>query len=211
MLEPYYQYLVCKMSKLYTLILILMSSVYTYGGCTLNISESLKHEYGSELQTAFELQSEGLSISAMACFEQGYSKAINSGEMSHKLEAIRKLFTWYRTYGHFLGLMKKDPQIVGQYLGNGKYSSRSDYSKRSLQRQKSEQDGRRRDYLIGVSEILSGLLCIWLAPGPYKAVGSTLIIEGANRAWDAANASWVQKDISMQELQRIRTEIKAVE
>jgi hypothetical protein len=140
----------------------------------------------------------------MFYFEQGAMKAIKAGEFPHKIDAIRNLFVWYRTYGYFLGLIKKDPKIFGQYIGNGRYSSLPRPRKVTLNYGTDpEHDAKARNFVLGVGEILSGLICFWVVPSPYKIpAGVYLVDKGFDRAWEAANDLWLQKDISLLELQK---------
>jgi hypothetical protein len=137
-------------------------------------------------------------------------KAMKAGESSQKIEAIRKLFVWYRTYGYYLGLIKKDPHIFGQYAGGGNYSSYSGPPRLSLNYGTNpERDAKTREFVLGVSEMLTGILCVWLAPIQYKAIGPWIFYSGYNRALEAGNALWVQKDISMLEFQKTGEVLKA--
>lgn len=184
--------------------------IYCYP-CTQNISETAKKEYGHDFNLAFAYQSEGKSTHATYYFEQGCMKAMKAGETPQKIEAIRKLFVWYRTYGYFLGIIKNDPNIIGQYIGNGRYST---YNGPPIQFQylgygrNPEKDARVREYLFGVVQILSGMLCIWLGPPPVKAVGAYLVTEGVDRAWDTLNSAWLQKDIALIEYQKTGQNLK---
>lgn len=189
-------------------LIIIFSAVNCHSySCTPNIPENVKSDYGSQIQNAFSLQAEGLSTSAMFHFEQGAMKALNAGEVPKKIEAIRQLFVWYRTYGNYLGLMKKNPQIVGQYIGGGKYSGSSRSLREFSYGKSPERDAHIRDYLLGVSEILAGLLCCRIG-GPVAAIGITLIFDGFNTARQAGNALLIEKEIAMRELQKAENAVK---
>ena len=45
--------------------------------------------------------------------------------------------------------------------------------------------GLAREFIAGVVEMLSGVLCMWLAPIPYKPLGPWLVYSGFDRAFDA--------------------------
>jgi len=197
------------MINLAILIMSLLLGSTVHCACSGHVSEHTRMNYSSEIQTAFALQADGLSTTAMASFEQGCMNAINAGESPNKIEAIRKLFVWYRTYGYYLRIIKKDPKIFGQYTGSGNYSSL--YTPRvSLNYGTDpERDGKAREFILGVSEILTGMFCIWVAPPPYKAIGPWIIYSGFDRAFNAANAAWVQKDISILELQKTGEQLKS--
>ncbi|HSX11432.1 MAG TPA: hypothetical protein VLF94_06950, partial [Chlamydiales bacterium] len=198
------------MFNLFAVILIILvgaTDCYSHS-CTPNIPEAIKTEYAIQIQAAFSLQSEGLSTSAMFNFDQGATKAINAGESPRKIEAIRQLFTWYRTYGYYLGLMKKDPQILGQYIGNGKYSTSSRSFREFSYGKSPERDANIRDYLYGVTEVLSGMLCCWLMGPKGYVIGGSLILDGLNTARQASNALWIEKEIAMREFKRAENNIK---
>jgi len=199
------------MAGKFSLFLLFIFMFFKCVACTEGIPDEVRKEYGSDILNAFTLQSEGASTTAMFHFEQGCMKALNGGEALHKIEAIRKLFTWYRTFGYFLGLIKKDPQIFGQYLGNGKYSSLTYRPRVSRQYGiNPEHDAKSRDFILGVTEILSGILCFYFIPPPYKVpLGAYLVDKGYSRAWEASNALWLQKDISMLELQKAGEALKS--
>jgi len=188
---------------------LILLSINCYSVCA-QIPEKIKSEYGADFQNAFKFQSEGMSTHAMYYFEQGCMKAMKAGEFPNKIEAIRHLFVWYRTYGYFLGLMTKDPLICGQYAGGGKYSCNYGPPRTTLNYGTNpEREGKVRDYLFGVTEMLSGVLCIWLGPLPYKAVGVGMVIDGGQRVWDAGNSLWIERDISLLELNKRIEELKA--
>lgn len=177
------------------------------------IPEHIKKEYALNLNKGFEVQSYGESTQATYYFERGYEAAKKAGEPVAKLEAIRQLFVWYRTYGYYLGLMRKDPKIFGQYIGSGRYSTETYFPRRIMHSygKNPEKDAKSRDFVLGVSEILSGILCFWLVPPPYKIpLGAYLVEQGFNRAWDASNALMLQRDISIMELQKTGNNLKTV-
>jgi hypothetical protein len=182
--------------------------------CTGNIPENIRMEYASELHNAFVLQSEGLSTSAMFHFEQGCMKAINAGETAHKIEAIRKLFVWYRTYGYYSGFIKQDPQIVGQYLGGSKYST-YDYRRAHLNsnsHRTKEQKEVITEYLFGTAQIISALLCVWYLPTPNKYVlGISLATQGVTRIYDVTKPFFFQDKLPFTELEKAGEVIKAAE
>ncbi len=179
----------------------------SFNALSSSIAEPSKKDYAADLLKAFEYQSQGESTTASFYFEQGFQKAIKAQESSNKMDAIRQLFTWYRTYGNYLRLMTKDPHIIGEYLGNNQYSQYKHSSCRkhwSSDYQNPQQTARIRSYLYGVTELLGGILCIWLGPGSIKAVGGGLIYSGFDRIFDVLNESKLQNDIAIQELMKAR-------
>ena len=78
------------------LILFLSIAITSY---SKEISLNIKLEYASRMNEAFSWQAEGHSTTAFAVFDDGLQKAYKAGESSRKLEPIRQMFVWYRTYG----------------------------------------------------------------------------------------------------------------
>jgi hypothetical protein len=202
------------------LFLFLFAAIFKCGAaCTAGIPEKIKQQYASQFQNAFVLQSEGFSFGAMCAFEHAYELAKNSGESSVKIEAIRRLFVWYRTFGHYLGLMTKDPKIFGQYLGGGKFSTDKYRPKHYLMPlaifpgDTKEEKERIIEYLFGTAQILSGILCVWLlppCPGSY-ALGLGLALKGLTRIYDVTKPLYFQNDISLLELNKVGESIKSAE
>lgn len=180
--------------------------------CTVNISEAAKKEYTADFHNAFIHQAEGMSTHATYYFEQGCMKAMKAGEISTKIEAIRKLFVWYRTYGFYLGLIKKDPEIFGQYIGGGQYSNTAKYPRSYKSRTFSSNAEKRAEYLFGTAEVLSGILCFAVGPPiPSKYVlGVSLVAKGVERIWDVVRPSLFQ-DIPAQEFTKVSESLKAAE
>jgi hypothetical protein len=149
----------------------------------------------------------------MCQFDQGCKQAIEAGELPHKIEVIRKLFVWYRTFGFYLGLIKKDPKIIGQYLGGGKYSTYSRDSHSYLHSNSYQQKELVTEYLFGTAQILSGILCVWLLPPcPAKwTLGASLAFKGFERIYDVTKPLLFQQDISIAELQRVGEAIKTID
>lgn len=187
---------------IYKLLLFLITTVCCSAA---TISDQAKQEYGHQLLNAFTFQSEGLSTTAMFHFEQGYDKAIKAGESVKKLEAIRQLFVWYRTYGYYLGLMTKNPNIVGQYSGRTALNSLNAHQRDP------ELNGKRREYLFGVAEIMSGVLCFWYMPPTQKlTLGAPLVFDGGKRIFNAANYALIQKEKAILELEKRINQLNSV-
>jgi hypothetical protein len=194
-------------------LLVLVFIGFRCYACTPNIPDHVKKEYANDIQRAFEFQSQGESTYASFYFEKGCEAAKKAGETAAKIEAIRQFFVWYRTYGYYLRLMTKDPKIFGQYIGGGEYSTNTYFPRRCLHAYGSsaDRDANIREYLFGTAEVLSGVLCIWFLPTPNKYVlGGSMAFDGCKRIWNVANASWIQKDISISELQRTTERLKVV-
>jgi hypothetical protein len=188
------------MNKFVLLFLLFASSVFT----------ATKQEYGFQIYEAFRIQSEGFSTSAMYLFEKGIQSAIESKESQKNIKVLKDYFAWYRTYGYYLGIIKKDPNIIGQYLGNGNYSNYFAKSFNSLPYKyeygkNPETDAQIREFILGVGEVVSGMFCCWLLPSPpAKRVGAGLVVDGLNRVWDSGNFLLKQKDIAVIEFEKIR-------
>lgn len=187
-------------------ILLLIIGAHSH---TVRIPEAIKKEYGNMLYSGFLLQAEGLSTSAFCQFDLGCEKALQAGESPRKIESIRQLFVWYRTYGYHLGLIAKNPNITGQYYR--RLSSHSNHwNLLPPPHANPEVNANRREYLFGVGEILSGVLCCWIMPPPAKLrVGLPLVVDGGKRVFNAVNFAIMQKDIAAIELEKRLEALKA--
>ncbi len=136
------------------------------------------------MNEAFSWQSAGQSTIASALFEEGFKKASEKGEDPRKLQLIRQLFVWYRTYGRYLGLMEPPvhdyDKIHGEFRGRSNSLKLLSYSQGLAQR-----DKRKREYLFAVSEIITGFLGVWLVPIPVvKGAGYSAMADGGLRIWN---------------------------
>lgn len=174
---------------------------------SLDIPLSKKLEYGCKLNEAFVWQSNGHSITAAAIFEEAIQKAEKVGESAKKLSAIRRMFVWYRTYGHHLKLM--DPPATDWDIIYGEYGGRplpkfSGHRWINANYSKPEQDYRKREYLVAVTEVLSGILGVWIIPSPNaKRVSGMVAFDGFKRMWNIYQNAQLEQDISLYELQKI--------
>jgi hypothetical protein len=196
-----------------TVLYFLLGCCRCFAGCTQHIPGEIKQVYAWQFQTAFALQSEGMSMSAMANFEDAYRKAVEAGEPIKKLQALRHFLVWYRTYGYYLGLIKKDPKIYGHYIGNGQYSppyisKRSLNSGSTFSKMDPERDARIRDVLFGTSEIISGLICFYIGPPPLKYASPFMVLEGSTRIWDALNSIWLLDATTKGQFELVKKELK---
>ena len=147
------------------------------------------------------IQSRGDSTSAFCYFDVGCEKAQKAGENPHKVNLLRQYFVWYRTYGYFLGLISQPTGIIGEYKGY----SRGSLEAVSWNRSSPERNAKIRDFLFGISEVITGTVCVYFLPSweAKLAFGAPLIYSGVERVWESANSLWLQNDIALQELKRI--------
>lgn len=183
---------------------LLIYYLAAFSGYSADIPLSKSFEYGSKLNEAFVWQSEGHSIVAAAKFEEGMRSAEKEGESNKKLSAIRQMFVWYRMYGHHLDIMAPPATdwdiIYGEYGGHP--LTRKITHSRGLAMP--EKDYRRREYLMGLSEILSGLLGVWVIPSPNaKRVSALIAFDGVKRWWGLYQDARYERDVSALELQKI--------
>lgn len=169
-----------------------------------------KFEYGSKLNEAFMWQSQGHSTLACCAFELGYEQAIKAGESPKKLVSIQQLFFWYRMYGNYLGLMAPASndydRIQGAYTGC-RYSHTPTFDSSA---HTARLEARRREYLLGVAELISGVLGVGLLPPMGKRIAGTIAIDGAKRIWNIYQEVKIERSIALSELKRITDTMERV-
>lgn len=186
------------------LIVAFLNLAILYGACDPKIPEAVKKEYALDIYRAFELQSQGQSTTAFCSFDIGYEKAKKVGFSSKKLESLKNLFVWYRTYGYFLGIIARPTGIIGEYRGSLTRNCSFTYGETP------EKNAKIRDFLFGVSELIAGTACVYFLPTfeTKLAFGTPLIYSGTNRIWTSLNEIWLQNDISMAELKKVTNDLK---
>lgn len=195
------------------IIFILLQFVYCFFvGCSENIPITKKVEYGSKMNAAFSWQAAGQSTIAFAVFEDGYRLACQAGEAPKKLEPIRQLFFWYRAHGYRLGLTAPPAHDYDRIYGaDCKYQSYKTVNSISSTRDEVIRDARRREYLMGVSEIISGLLGVWLIPSATaKRIAGTVAIGGVRRLWNIYQDVQTERDLALLELRKITNQAEIV-
>jgi hypothetical protein len=182
--------------------------------------ESVRRVYALKMHEAFIQQSVGLATQAFFTFKDGYQEALQSGESIHKVQTIEKLFYWYRHYGSSLGLMARPSQVTDEYRGGYSCVEQNarvfqctshqipDYY--SEWGKDPEQAKMIRDFMFGVGEVISGVLCISIGTIGVKAVGGQLVYDGCSRMWSAGNSAWAYHQEAILELQKWEGETKRI-
>ena len=208
------------------LILALIFSIRCFG-----ITDEEKTQYGLKFHEAFILQSLGQSTKAFFTFQNGYVQASQLGEDPRKLIAISNQFMWYRKYGSYTKLFAIEPTgrdvISDQYKGSWAFQDNIERKSQNWRflicsaasplapipyHEYRDSDfpelaEHRRNYILGVGEVVAGLL--FISRGGFR-VGGTLVGLGLDRIWDAANPLLSRKDaLAKQELLKSINEIKA--
>lgn len=191
--------------------LCLLFSFFSFIHCnSKEIPLTTKLECALKMNEGFFWQAAGHSTVAFAAFDQGYERALKEGESAKKLEPIRQMFFWYRTYGHYLGIMA--PAANGYDKIHGEYEKRSHSSHSSLSNyplRSPDLEARRREYLLGVTEIISGLMGIWLIPSPTaKRASFSVAFDGGRRIWKIYQDFTIEQNIALLELKRITDSVE---
>ena len=177
--------------------LVVFSALFLHA-LVAEIPEALRKEYGSKMHTAFIQQSVGKATQAFYTFQKAYRGAQEAGESLKKLNAINGLFIWYRRYGSSVGLISGPSNISNEYRTS--MHIRSPFSYNSEFGNDPEQAARIRDFLFGVGETISGILCVRIAPPPVNVtLGLPLLSDGIFRMWNSLNYAWAHYEMSLQE------------
>lgn len=172
----------------------------------------VKLEYASKMNEGFHWQAVGQSTTAFAVFDQGYQKAIEHGESPENLSIILRLFSWYRTYGRYLGIMAPYvhdyDKIYGEYP-RGMAFLGTNVNMTALP--SPELEARRREFLLGFGEIISGLLGVWLIPNPTaKRVAFSVALDGGKRFWKMYQDVKLERDYALYELKKITDSVEQI-
>lgn len=201
------------------------------------ITNDERTQYGMKMHEAFVLQSVGQSTKAFFTFQNGYMQASQLGEDPRKLLALLSQFTWYRTYGSYLRLFAIEPtgrdvisdQYQDSYLSTNTQESDEQFpypmpfSNLFMASISSplapipnqayrcpdfpELGEYRRNYILGVGEIIVGL---FLISRGNVATGLTIGLMGVDRVWDAVNPLLSRRDfLIQQELRKSLNDLKA--
>jgi len=156
-------------------ILLALFPLYIYAAP----SEEIRKKCAAQMNSAFQLQSMGQTTLALYAFRDAYKLAISNGESDSKLAAIEKLFGWYRTYGYSCGVLAEPSGITTECTyRNGMECSNSDPHKEKT----------RRDFLSGVTHIVSGVFCIGVHPPIPEKFGTGLVMTGFKYMYDSVSS-----------------------
>jgi hypothetical protein len=179
--------------------MVLMSSFSVYANCSA-VPPALKQAYGSDFYRAFEYQSLGKSIVAFTQFQVAYESAKKAGESIYRLMILEQLFVWYRTYGSYLRLFAKNPEGYDRIVGEYKRPFSTSYPYKSEWGKTPEQAAIVREFMLGVAETISGVLCVSVGAGTTAHVGIGLFIDGSRRIFTTLNALYASQERAIIEL-----------
>jgi len=160
------------------------------------------------MNEAFHWQAAGQSTRAFAVFDQGYQKAQQSGESPANLSIVLRLFSWYRKYGQYLGVMSSYAHDYDKI--HVEYQVRNSFSSITPSPLPSPVlEARRREFLLGFGEIISGVLGVLMIPNPAaKRVAFTVALDGGKRFWKIYQDVKIERDFALYELKQITNSIE---
>jgi len=172
--------------------------------------EELRKCYVDELIAAFHMQantrSYNDSYSACVKFNCAKDKLSSMGEPECKINAVKDLWQWYRTYGYNSGFMLNPVQCPGEYISNKRYIQTKPLDPK--------QQRTMREFLLGVGSMVSGIFCVAVnAPLLSGKVGWGLITFGAERMWESINEmvmDYEERKARQQELKEIQAKAEAI-
>jgi hypothetical protein len=178
-------------------------------------AENLRKKYATQMHEAFILQSKGHTTRAYYHFKSARQQALANGESPAKVRLIEDLFGWYRKHGYSLKLMPKPSGCTDE--SRSCFSLSSPQILATVPDYKSEwgndpvQAGRVRDFMFGVGEVISGVLCISIGSFTVKAGGLTMLTDGLLRMWNSGNQAWTEHEMARIEFKKWEARAKALD
>jgi len=171
--------------------------------------EEMRRTYAEKFCKAFDLQFNGHTTLAYYAFKDAFQLALKSGESAAKLQFLESTFRWYRMYGYNCGVLPESSRCTDEYVSDAgaprvtRYGTNFD----------PKQERFMRDFLFGVGELISGVLCISIGTPLSIRFGPTLIVSGSKHMWDAVNGMMEdsrERTIRLNELKQFEKIAEAV-
>jgi hypothetical protein len=164
------------------------------------VPEPVRNKYATDMFQAFITQSQGKSTIAFFQFDVAREQAKKAGENVLNLIAIEKLFVWYRMYGNSMKLFYKKP--IGDDRINGEYKSYSQlplYGKYQSEWGNDPEQARLiREFMCGVGEVISGVLCaVVTGPTPFGYFAGGVALDGGYRIFNSLNSLWAHHQAAL--------------
>lgn len=179
------------------LFFIILMGIELHAKCSV-ISEAARNEYASGMFQAFTTQAYGKSALAFYQFEAWREQAKKAGENILNLIAIEKLFVWYRMYGSSLRLFYIKP--TGYDHIQGEYPSRRSNSFGNYESEwgnNPEQARLIREFMLGVGEVVAGVLCATVTGGTFGYFAAGVALDGGYRIFTSLNSLWAQHQAAL--------------
>lgn len=184
--------------RVIALIFFILFAHGIYAKCSA-VPESARNKYASDMFGAFVTQSQGKSTIAFFQFDVAREEAKKAGENILNLIAIEKLFVWYRMYGSSLKLFYRNPagddRINGEYKPRSKFNTLGNYE--SEWGNDPEQARLIREFMFGVGEVISGVLCATVTGGSFGYFAGAIAIDGGYRMFSSLNTLWTQHQTAL--------------
>jgi hypothetical protein len=195
------------MNKILMLLLIRFSGLFAASNETPQVNKQMYVDY---FYRAFYAQCQGKSLAAMTQFNVAYQEAEKSGEDQRKLNFLRQLFVWYRTFGHASFLFAQEPigydQIVGEYKRPyANYNQHGIGYNGSEWGNNPEQAALVREFMMGVAETIGSIFGLAATSGLSFTLSVGFVIDGVTRMSSTLIRLWSQHESAMLEWKKIES------